>query len=225
MKRMAIDKYIIQPLVLADAEQALQFACREFVTESPVHRVVGVAYDEYLSYLRAPFMTMAAEGLSFVAVDTESAELAGCVLAGDFCPETNAPLSEELQYDEPHDEVPESMRAIKALLNELERPYKQSVSNSSDEILIVDIAAVNRAARGQGLYRRLRLSAQGAAKERGFSRVVGELSSAATQRFCVEKLGHKIINEVAYKTFRFNDTLPFASIEHPSTLQLVEGVL
>jgi hypothetical protein len=220
MKRMAIDKYIIQPLVLADAEQALQFACREFVTESPVHRVVGVAYDEYLSYLRASFMTMAAEGLSFVAVDTEGAELAGCVLAGDFCPETNALLSEELQY-----EVPESMRAIKALLNELERPYKQSVSNSSDEILIVDIAAVNRAARGQGLYRRLRLSAQGAAKERGFSRVVGELSSAATQRFCVEKLGHKIINEVAYKTFRFNDTLPFASIERPSTLQLVEGVL
>lgn len=222
---MAKDKYIIQPLVLADAEQALQFVCREFVLESPVHRAAGVMYDEYLGYLRAPFITMAAEGLSFIAVDTESAELAGCVLAGDFCPETNAPLSEELQYNEPHDEVPESMRAIKALLKELERPYKLNVSNSPDETLIVDIAAVNRAARGRGLYRRLRLAAQGVAKERGFSRVVGELSSAATQRFCVEELGHQVINEVPYKTFLFNGTLPFASIEQPQTLQLVEGTL
>lgn len=227
-KTTAMDGYSIQPLQLADAEQALQFVCREFVAGSPVHRAVGVAYEEYLGYLRSPFTTMAAEGVSFVAIEEATAEIAGCVLAGDFHPDvsgSNMLPTEVTSSKEPDSTVPESMRAIKALLTELERPYQQRLSNKPEETLIVDIAAVNRRTRGQGLYRRLRLAAHEAAKKRGFSRVVGELSSAATQRFCVEQLGHKILNEVAYKTFRFNNTNPFASIEQPPTIQLVEGSL
>jgi hypothetical protein len=211
--------YTIRPLTSARVAEALQFVCKEFVTESVVHRALSIEYGPYLEYMDEPFTAMAADGLSFVAVEDNSDTLVGCLLAGDFnktYPNTTA--------------VPDALAPVKGLLSALEKAYRtdqQGVERTArlGDILLVDIATVATRARQQGLYRQLRLAAQSAAKTKGFNRVIGELSSMPTQRFCIEKLGHRVVSEVHYASFRFNGVYPFAAIEQPPSIQLVEGAI
>lgn len=211
--------YSIRPLTSARVIDALQFVCKEFVTESVVHRAVGIEYDSYLEYMAEPFTAMAADNLSFIAVDEDNDELVGCVLAGD--------LNKTYPNSVP---VPDALAPVKALLSELEKTYRADrpgaeLTAALGETLLVDIATVAARARQQGLYRKLRLAAHSAAKAKGFDCVIGELSSTPTQRFCVDKLGHRVVSEVNYAGFEFNSEYPFAAIQQPSSIQLVVGKL
>jgi len=91
--------------------------------------------------------------------------------------------------------------------------------------MLVDMAVVSSMARGQGIYRKLRESAHLIGREAGFSRVIGELSSAATQQLCINRLKHKVCAEIVYSTYEYKNQKPFASIKEPKSIVLVEGDL
>lgn len=206
--------YSIKPLESSRIADALQFVCNEFVTESVVHHAVGIGYGEYIEYMREPFTAMATAGLSFIAEDNDSNNIVGCLLAGDF--------NETYGNAAP---VPAALAPVKALLSELEQPYRKMKTSACGKILLVDVATVSVRARNQGLYRRLRLAAHEAGRDKGFSSVVGELSSTPTQRFCVDTLGQMVVNEVKYADFLYDGDYPFATINQPPAIQLVEGQL
>ena len=91
--------------------------------------------------------------------------------------------------------------------------------------MLVDLAVVKRQASGLGIYRQLREAAKQMAKIAGFKYVAGELSSPVTQHVCVNRMGHKVIAEIDYASFKYGGNYPFADINQPASIQLVEAEL
>jgi len=89
----------------------------------------------------------------------------------------------------------------------------------------VDMAAVSETMMGKGLYKTLRKAAQIRALQSGFTRIVGELSSAATQHVVLNQLGHRQIAEVIFNSFEFENQRPFHRIKEPRSIILAEGEL
>lgn len=199
--------------------ELVSFVCAEFLAGSVLHRALDISLPEYSHYMAEPICALLQQENSFVAIDEADQTVAGCILAGDFRPTE----TDQQVHDKP---VPEFARPINALLNSLEQQYEsQRPLNSTQATLLVDIAVVAPRARGQGLYTRLREAVHKRALQRGYTSVVGELSSVATQHLCVEKLGHRVICEIPYRSFEFDGQYPFASIKEPASIQLVEGAL
>ena len=53
----------------------------------------------------------------------------------------------------------------------------------------------------------------------------GELTSTATQKVVLEKMGHRKSAEIAFAEFTLNGRLPFATITDPKTVILAEETL
>lgn len=234
--------YRIVPLTKQTAEPALEFVCQEFLHSSVLHRISGVSYQDYLDYMRSPFTSMISEGLSFIAVgvDSDSAvadsnesdsamvdalelkSLLGCIAAGDYWPDKN---ESEKGAAVSHVEIPDGLHAMSALFKELKTRYESKRTAAAGTVLKVDLAVVSAEARGKGIYSALRRCVHKVGREHGFSTVVGELSSLATQRFCVNTLGHTIVDEIDYDAFQYKGHYPFRSITSPKSIQIVEGKL
>jgi hypothetical protein len=206
--------YSVLPLEPGRYREALAFVCREFVAGSVLHRATSIAADDYLGYLGGSFYTTADECLSFIAIEATTGNIVGCLLAGDFCASSA-----------PGKITPPSLQPIRALLEELEAKYQRRTTVLAGSSLLVDIAVVSSNVRRQGLYARLRQAAHTLGALRGFTIVIGELSSAATQGLCVNKLGHRVACEIEYRSFAFEGRYPFRCIDSPKSIQLVEGLL
>ena len=204
--------YNLLPLTMLHADAALQFVCREFVSNSSLHIATNVPLDVYTTYLKEPFFAAIKAKTSFMFVHHDTGSIAGCILAQDILSTTSNSIA-----------TPESVKPIKALLDALEAPYFERRNVTEGTTLLVDIAVVSPTARRHGLYTKLRNAVHIQGSKLGYSKVIGELSSAATQHLCINKLGHSIISEIELNTFLFKNQYPFKTIETPRTIQLVEG--
>ena len=157
---------------------------------------------------------MLAEGLSLVAYNQQSEQVFGCLIACDFC-----------EHGSKTKPIPHRFKPISALLLLLENNYQQIRQFKEGQCMLVDLVVVDPAARGSGIYYKLREAAHSMAKSKGFEFVIGELSSAATQHVCVNKLGHTVMAEIEFSRFRFEDNYPFAKINIPPGILLVEHQL
>lgn|GEM_PF-2360757 len=220
------DAISIQPLHSASPpeifEGAFNVLCDVFVASSAVHVALDTQMDPYRRYYRPYFEAMVAENLSLVALtgknanDSEPAalEVAGVIMGTDFA-----------VPDDAHAEVPPWIAPLYALLDELTDAYREEQAAAPGEIVLVDMAAVPPQFGGRGIYKKLRAAFHDHALAAGYQKVLAELSSAATQKVCVDRFGHTVVNEIAFADFKFNGAAPFLSIKKPSTIQLVEGSL
>ena len=203
---------LVSPLAPDLLDPAFDLATRAFVDASTLHRALGIGLAEYRAYLRPSFEAMAAQDLSVAATDARTGELAGCLLVTDY-------------RRQPGAACPSSLAPLAALVAALRRSYERRGAPAPGEAILVDMAAVAEGARGRGVYRRMRAAAEARAASRGFRRVVGEASSAATQHVLLERLGHRRRAEIAYRGFAFGGGHPFASIARPPSIVLAEGDL
>lgn len=195
-------------------EPVFDLATRVFIEGSTLHRALGIGVDEYRNYLRSEFESMVNEGYSVVALNDETGELSGCLIVTDFYHQT-------LEHTTHCSVFP----PLRALTSELCQQYSQKTHVRQNEAILVDMAAVAEHARGNGAYQQMRLRAHQIAREKGFKRVVGELTSVTTQNFVLEKLGHKKMAEVMFGDFQFEGKHPFASINVPKSIILTVGEL
>jgi len=216
----SLNRHSIQPLNLNRCKEATYFVCSEFVSSSVLHTVLNISLDDYIDHMSSPILSLICEGMSFIAVDEATDEIIGCILAGEF----NAVSSSDSNTTAPK-RVPEFAKIIDSLLSSLTSCYQEKREVTSGSTVFVDIAVVSSAVRGQGIYTALRERVHGWARAHHYTHIIGELSSATTQYVCTEKLGHKVICEIPYKSFEYNGKYPFASIEEPKSIQLVEGIL
>ncbi len=207
----------IRPLVNDEDSGVFQAAfdvlCDVFVESSAVHVALGVQAGPYRKYFAPHFQSMVAQGLSYVAVDDRTDEVVGVIVGCDFI------------QDADHSSEPGWITPLYELLDDLSARYHDTLEVGQGEIILVDMAAVIPGYEGRGIYRQLRLQLHERAREVGFTRVVGELSSAATQAVCTREFGHRVVSEIAFADFVYQGTRPFAAITEPPTIQLVEGRL
>lgn len=204
----------ITPLTKEVSRESFFLVCEVFATDSVLHSAVGISIEDYRRYLQASFKKMWKQGLSLVAIDRTNDELVGCLVACDYTAqgESNA-------------QVPPELHAVNALLRKLENIYRLNRQLVPGKYMLIDMAIVKPTVRGSGVYRKLRESAHQVGREAGFSLVVGELSSSATQHLCINRFGHKVCAEIEYASFQYMDETPFAKIKDPKSIVFVEGEL
>ena len=205
---------LIQPLGAELAPAAFDLATSVFVAGSTLHQALGITLEAYRTYLHNGFQQMVQEGLSVVAQDKKTGEVLGCLIVTDF--------HAHLHPTPPQDAAFSPLAALTAALV---AKYRTQRSIDPGEVILVDMGAVSPAARGLGLYKSMRQAAHQRAQTRGFTHVVGELSSAATQAYVLGHLGHQNIAEVPFQSFEHNGTHPFYRITDPQCLVLAEGRL
>ncbi len=164
--------------------------------------------------MRAPFKAMWQQGLSLIATDAVTNEILGCIVSCDY-----ASLPQNANS------LPEKIKPVNALLENLEEQYRKTHRALPGECLLIDMAVVKPTSRERGIYTQLRSHAHNIGSDFGFTKVIGELSSAATQRLCVDQLGHKVCAQIEYASFNYENTTPFSNIKDPSSIVLVEAML
>ena len=197
------------------AKQAFALASLNFATQSVLHKGVGADLEEYRAYLRPTFFNDLGDGLSLMATGPGSGELMGILVVRDFCKQR---FAAELPYQDKYDQ-------ISTLFEELEAIYLQTRQLAAGDALLVDMAAVLPAHTGKGIYQALRTEISIRAKSLGYKYIIGELTSTATQKVVLEKMGHRKSAEIPFAEFTLNGRLPFATITDPKTVILAEETL
>ena len=193
---------------------AFELATKTFVEGSTLHKALGIGLEEYRSYLHDSFENMLAEGLSVVAIEKDTGNLLGCLIATDF-----------YKTLDDGSKVSDRFKPLVELTNVLCWQYQSHRSVEAGKIMLVDMGAVTCKVGSRGIYQHMRNATQTIAKSKGFSYVVGELSSTVTQHVVINKLGHEKIAEIAFSDFELDGKYPFRSIKEPSSIILAEGKL
>jgi len=193
-------------------EVAFELATEIFIKGSTLHVALGIGLDEYREYLKEPFHEMVNEGLSVVAIDDTSNVVVGCIIASDFYHHLDTAISPV-----------EKFAPLGALGNALARQYLEQREITEGQVVLSDMAVIASKLSGKGVYQQLKKLCHENAREKGFERIVGELSSEATQHVVLNKLGHQKIAEIKFNTFEFGGQKPFAGIIEPQSIILAEG--
>jgi len=210
-----MDELEICTLDAALADQAFDLASRNFALQSALHVALGARLDDYRAYLRPTFFDDVGDGQSLAAIDRAKGELAGVLIARDFQKQR---FVGQLPFRQIYD-------PITALFETLEADYLRTRSLKRGEALLVDMAAVAPSYTGRGIYQALRREISSIARSRGFRYVIGELTSAATQRVVLGKMGHRKGAEIAPAAFTYAGGRPFAALTEPATICLAEETL
>ena len=202
------------PLTSTHEQAAFDLVTEVFVNASTLHKALNISLEEYRPYLKASYEEMASSGLSVVAIDTKTQEVIGCLIGCDF-------------YDHVHAKniAPEKFAPLSALSKTLCHSFIKQRAPKAGDIAFLDMAAIAPDYLGQGIYQAMRGFAHSNAKKLGYQSVIGELSSAATQHFVLNKLGHIKRAEISFEHFEDNGTKPFQSIQEPKSIILAEGKL
>ena len=208
-------QFEIHSLDESRAEQAFALASFNFATRSVLHKTLGTDLEEYRAYLRPTFFDDLCNRLSLMATGPDSGELMGILVVRDFRKQRFAGA---LPYQDKYDQ-------ISALFEELEAIYLQTRQLAAGDAMLVDMAAVPSAHAGKGIYQALRAEISIRAKSLGYKYIIGELTSSATQKVVLEKMGHRKYAEIAFAEFTLNGRLPFAAITDPKTVILAEETL
>lgn len=193
------------------AVPCLSLAAEVFASGSTLHKAAGIDSDSYRALLRDSFLYNIDQGLSVMARD-DKGEVLGCVVACDL-------LDQGPSAPDPR------LAPMQAMLHTLEQEYVELQHPKPGDALLIDMAFVRPDQAGTGVYKDLRHAAHDLARTKGFSCVIGLLSSAATQHVVANRLGHRVLARMAFTDFRFEGGAPFASITDPSEIWLTEGRL
>lgn len=204
----------IERLTESNYKEAFELVTEIFATSSVLHNAVGLEVDVYRTHMHDWFKYVSEQNLSIVAIDTQSDTVVGCLLACDYASAN--------QFSQA---TPDKLKSINAILAALDDIYRTSRQIRPGECLLVDMAAVTASATGRGIYRALRERIHDMARAAGFRKVIGELSSTVTQQLCIKQFRHTVMAEIEYQSFRYNGVEPFASIQNPKSIILVEGDL
>lgn len=190
---------------------ALSLVCNEFFPYSSLHNAVEMDRAEFEGYMTQEWHSYISKCplTGLVAVDVSSNSVVGCLIPARF-PSDYSDL----------ESLTSKRQSIAVLLQKLEAIYLQTTPSLRDA-LMVDIAVVSKAAGGQGIYQSMRKKFQLLAAANGYRYVIGALSSAATQKVCIEKLNHEVVSEIRFSDYNELENYPFASITSPKSIQLV----
>jgi len=194
------------------AEQAFDLASEVFVSSSSLHRALGIELDAYRTYLRPSFMAMLRENLSVMFLEDD--RLVGCLIATELYDVAGVQVSDDPIF-----------APIGALSAALCAEFLGSVTLTTGETVLIDMAVVAPRAEGRGVYQEMRHEAHRIAKAAGFQSVVGELSSPATQHVVLTQFGHKVVASQTCADFMYEGRKPFASITTPAEILLAQGAL
>lgn len=198
-----IDGYLYRPMQSPDVPSVL--ACLEGVCANagPLAKSVEVSPAQMRTYIEEYLIRDSLDsGLSVVAIDQSTGEIAGCILVTDFGTEKGGDPTR----------LSANFLPIVVLLEDLDRIFRQVMGYiPPGQVAHVVIEGVSQQYMNSGIARNLFGKAFGIAKSKGFSGGLAEATGPAMQHLG-EKWGATNGAEIKYQDFEFENTKPFAGI-------------
>jgi hypothetical protein len=194
-------------------DEAIRCLCVQFSALEPMSCALKLSISDHLPFVTLVCQQAARDGLSGVAVDGESGELVGCLIAHDLV----YPPADGIET------VAKRMAPILALLDTLEEQFRRGRAISPGTHLHVLMVASRLPNRGISttLYRVL----QPRARTLGFQKLVVEPTGIVSQHVLLKKLGQQIAAEIPYASFVFEGEHVFETIAAPPSCLLTVGDL
>ncbi len=156
----------------------------------------------------------AADGLTIVARDLDSRQIAGVLLTDDFAvPPAPAP-----------GEFSDKFLPILAMLDSLDEQYRQSRAIVAGQYLHLFMLAVDEGFAGQGIAQQLVAACLSNGRHKGFTHAVTEATGVVSQHV-FRKLGFTDRLRVSYRDFTYQGRRVFASIRDHEAAILMDRAI
>lgn len=204
------DGIIFKRMERRDIEQTAELLSRIFSAKEPMTLALGISCDEFRT-LAEPYCEKAAEeGLSVVAADKATENIAGFSISEDLLnphQEDNYSFSKKFEAD-------------LACLSELQDKYKAIQPLEVGEVLHIYMLGVWEGYQKRNIAKMLVTENLKLAKSLKFSAAIAEASSAGSQHI-FRSLGFQEEVALEYKSYTFNGEKVFRAIEHPPSCILM----
>ncbi|MFN7414477.1 MAG: GNAT family N-acetyltransferase [Dolichospermum sp.] len=199
--------YIV-PFNKSDLESTIRCISHSF-TQETMSQALGIDVNSYVSLAEIFSQRAIQYQLSLVAKNEDSGDVVGFSILEDFLAET--PNLED---------VDSRFLPIMNVVDELKKWYINNYAIKSGEILYISMTGVDEKYQGQGIAHQLMEETFQVARNNNYKGIIAECTGASTQHICA-KHGFKVVKEIEYKTFLYNEELVFKHIEKPSGCQLM----
>lgn len=165
--------FLLVPLETDNLEAAARLYTRVFLEDEPTSRRHALDPDRFLPYARIYVRWLETKGLSFLAKDARTGEIAGFIFCFDFVddPGRDAPLLQEFIGN---------FRHAVAMIDELEARHIDREKTRPGTVLHIFQIGVDRKYRRQGVAQTLLCRIIDLAGERGFGRIIADCTNPAS---------------------------------------------
>ena len=177
--------------------------------QETMSQALGIDVNSYVSFAEIVSQRAIQYQLSLVAKNEDSGDVVGFSILEDFLGET--PNLED---------VDSRFLPIMNVVDELKKWYINNYAIKSGEILYISMTGVDEKYQGQGIAHQLMEETFQVARNNNYKGIIAECTGAITQHIRA-KHGFKVVKEIEYKTFLYNEELVFKHIEKPSGCQLM----
>lgn len=198
----------------SDADKIVHLIATAFSTSEPLARAMDLSVAEMEEFVRPLIPAAMAQGLTIVARQTGSDQLAGALLNDD--------LASPLPVD-PSQLNPKYLPIV-SLLGKLEEHYCTGRSLAPGENLHLFMLASDEMHKGYGIGRGLVAASLALGSRKGYRTAVTEATAGASQHI-FRSLGFTQQFPISYRDFLYEGKSVFHSIQEPATAILMDKVL
>jgi len=200
-------------LSMKNLEETIACIVDVFPRAEPMTKAVEITSDEFYPFAEIYCKKAIRERLSLIARDMATGNIIGFL------------ISENLASEPPNgiETINEKFLPIIKLLDGLDENYKEEALKLNERnILRLFMVGVSKHYEGLNLATTLIEENLKLARQKNFSRAIGEATSSITQHILRDKLGFNEKFSIEYKSYTYNGKHVFKNVKNPSRCVLLE---
>ncbi|MGD1714217.1 GNAT family N-acetyltransferase [Dapis sp. BLCC M172] len=198
-----------------DIEQTINCLVDVFPSAEPMSKALQVTPSELYPFAEMICQKAVAEGLSHVAKDPATSEVAGFIISEH--------LSNESE-EEVHKNIPQKFEVFSQVLKELHEQYEMEKKLVNSKIFHIFLLGAREKYRGRKIGNKLVENNLKMATQAGFSKAIVEASGNISQHIC-RKYGFEDRVSLDYQTYEYKGVKVFEEIKEHQNCILMEKAL
>ena len=197
-----------------DLEQTINCLVDVFPSSEPISRALKVTPSEFYPFAEMVCQKAVAEGLSLIAKNSATSEVAGFVISESLSKES---------YEEIDKSLTQKFEVIFQFLKELNEQYEMEKKVVNGKIFHVFLLGAREEYRGRKIANKLLENNLKMAAQAGFSRAIVEATGNISQHIC-RKYGFEDRASLDYQTYEYKGVKVFEGIKEHKSCILMEKV-
>ena len=198
-----------------DLEQTINCLVDVFTSAEPIFTALKITPSEYYPVAKTICQKAVEDGLSLVAKDSATSQVAGVIISEDL----STQLSEEMYKN-----LPQKFEIIIQLLKELHEQYEVQKKVVTGRVFHLFLLAAKKQYRNRKIGKNLLEKNLKIASQKGFSAVIAEATGKISQHIC-RKYGFEDRCSIDYQTYEYKGIKVFEEIKEHQSCILMEKIL
>ncbi|NEP81768.1 MAG: hypothetical protein F6K39_28565 [Okeania sp. SIO3B3] len=208
------NEIVYEVLQEKDLEQTINCLVDVFPSSEPISRALKFTPSEFYPFAEIVCQKAVAEGLSYIAKNSATSEVAGFVISESLSKES---------YEEIKKYIPQNFEVIFQFLRELNEQYEMEKKLVNSKIFHVCLLGARAEYRGRKISNKLVENNLKMAAQTGFSKAIVEASGKISQHIC-RKYGFEDRASLDYQTYKYKGVKVFEGIKEHESCILMEKV-